>query len=139
MEEIISYKSIFDKSVNVIILFEGNEMYDEFKPLFEQLGFGFASTNDRMVFLDGEVFSDGDDLNQEILRFIEAHEVSHVLLGHSTDRNDDDELDADLGAYILLNKKGLQDSIDLVVDAFEERHGIDFKKSLLQRVSDKIF
>jgi hypothetical protein len=139
MEDIISYKSIFDKSVNVIILFEGNEMYDEFKPLFEQLGFGFASTNDRMVFLDGEVFSDGDDLNQEILRFIEAHEVSHVLLGHSTDRNDDDELDADLGAYILLNKKGLQDSIDLVVDAFEERHGIDFKKSLLQRVSDKIF
>jgi hypothetical protein len=139
MEDIISYKSIFDKSVNVIILFEGNEMYDEFKPLFEQLGFGFASTNDRMVFLDGEVFSDGDDLNQEILRFIEAHEVSHVLLGHSTDRNDDDELDADLGAYILLNKKGLQDSVDLVVDAFEERHGIDFKKSLLQRVSDKIF
>jgi hypothetical protein len=139
MEEIISYKSIFDKSVNVIILFEGNEMYDEFKPLFEQLGFGFASTNDRMVFLDGEVFSDGDDLNQDILRFIEAHEVSHVLLGHSTDRNDDDELDADLGAYILLNKKGLQDSVDLVVDAFNERHGINFKKSLLQRVSDKIF
>ena len=139
MEDIISYKSIFDKSVNVIILFEGNEMYEEFKPFFEQLGFGFASTDDRMVFLDGEVFSDGDDLNQEILRFIEAHEVSHVLLGHSTDRNDDDELDADLGAYILLNKKGLQDSIDLVVDAFQERHGIDFKKSLLQRVSDKIF
>jgi hypothetical protein len=139
MEDIISYKSIFDKSVNVIILFEGNEMYEEFKPFFEQLGFGFASTDDRMVFLDGEVFSDGDDLNQEILRFIEAHEVSHVLLGHSTDRNDDDELDADLGAYILLNKKGLQDSVDLVVDAFEERHGIDFKKSLLQRVSDKIF
>ena len=139
MEDIISYKSIFDKSVNVIILFKENKMYEEFKPLFEQFGFGFASTNDRMVFLDGEVFSDGDDLNQEILRFIEAHEVSHVLLGHSTDRNDDDELDADLGAYILLNKKGLQDSIDLVVDAFEERHGIDFKKSLLQRVSDKIF
>jgi len=139
MEDIISYKSIFDKSVNVIILFKENEMYEEFKPLFEQLGFGFASADDRMVFLDGEVFSDGDDINQEILRFIEAHEVSHVLLGHSTDRNDDDELDADLGAYILLNKKGLQDSIDLVVDAFQERHGIDFKKSLLQRVSDKIF
>jgi len=139
MEDIISYKSIFDKSVNVIILFEGNEMYEEFKPFFEQLGFGFASKDDRMVFLDGEVFSDGDDLNQEILRFIEAHEVSHVLLGHSTDRNDDDELDADLGAYILLNKKGLQDSVDLVVDAFDERHGIGFKKSLLQRVSDKIF
>ena len=139
MNDIISYKSIFDKSVNVIILFEGNEMYKEFKPLFKQFGFGFASTNDKMVFLDGEVFSDGDDLNQEILRFIEAHEVSHVLLGHSTDRNDDDELDADLGAYILLNKKGLQDSVDLLVDAFNERHGIDFKKSLLQRVSDKIF
>jgi hypothetical protein len=139
MEDIISYKSIFDKSVNVIILFEGNEMYKEFKPLFKLFGFGFASTNDKMVFLDGEVFSDGDDLNQEILRFIEAHEVSHVLLGHSTDRNDDDELDADLGAYILLSKKGLQDSVDLVVETFNERHGIDFKKSLLQRVSDKIF
>jgi len=134
MEDIISYKSIFDKSVNVIILFEGNEMYDEFKPLFEQLGFGFASTNDRMVFLDGEVFSDGDDLNQEILRFIEAHEVSHVLLGHSTDRNDDDELDADLGAYILLKNKGI--STEKLESEFKNRHGVDFDEKLLERVKN---
>ena len=136
MEDIISYKSIFDKSVNVIILFEGNEMYDEFKPFFEQLGFGFASTDDRMVFLDGEVFSDGDDLNQEILRFIEAHEVSHVLLGHSTDRNDDDEIDADLGAYILLRSKGKDDAVELLQKNYEDRHKTKFDEKRVEKLKN---
>jgi hypothetical protein len=139
MEDIINYKSIFDKSVNVIILFEENEIYKEFKPLFEQFGFGFASTNDRMVFLDGESVTSGEQVDEDALRFIEAHEVSHILLDHSAERNDEDEMDADLGAYILLVNKGFKNSIDILIDNFEGRHGVKFKKSLTQRVSDKIF
>jgi hypothetical protein len=114
-------------------------MYDEIKPLFDVYGYGFASASDNLVFLDGEVVTSNEQVDEDVLRFIEAHEVSHILLGHTTERNDDDEMDADLGAYVLLKKFNFPESIEILEDNFESRHGVKFKKSLTQRVSDKIF
>jgi hypothetical protein len=139
MDDIITYKSIFDPTVRVIVLFKDNEMYGEVKPLFDTYGYGFVSPSDNLVILDGEVFSSEDEIDEDVLRFIESHEISHILLGHTQERNDDDEMDADLGAYILLKKLNFTNSMEILVDNFEERHNTEFKKSLLGRVSDKIF
>jgi hypothetical protein len=139
MKDIINYKSKFEPSVTVFLLFKENEMYDEIKPLFDVYGYGFASASDNLVFLDGEVVTSDEQVDEDVLRFIEAHEVSHILLGHTTERNDDDEMDADLGAYVLLKKFNFPESIEILEDNFESRHGVKFKKSLTQRVSDKIF
>lgn len=139
MDEIVNYKSVFKPSVTVFILFEENEIYDEIKPLFDVYGYGFASVDENLVFLDGEIITSGDQIDEDVLRFIEAHEVSHILLNHSTERNDDDEMDADLGAYILLSKEKLKNSVDILVENFENRHGLKFKKSLLKRVQERIF
>ena len=139
MKDIINYKSKFEPSVTVFLLFKENEMYDEIKPLFDIYGYGFASASDNLVFLDGEVVTSEEQVDEDVLRFIEAHEVSHILLGHTTERNDDDEMDADLGAYVLLKKFNFPESIEILEDNFESRHGVKFKKSLIRRVSDKIF
>jgi Zn-dependent peptidase ImmA (M78 family) len=139
MKDIINYKSKFEPNVTVFLLFKENEMYDEIKPLFDIYGYGFASASDNLVFLDGEVVTSNEQVDEDVLRFIEAHEVSHILLGHTTERNDDDEMDADLGAYVLLKKFNFPESIEILEDNFESRHGVKFKKSLTQRVSDKIF
>jgi Zn-dependent peptidase ImmA (M78 family) len=139
MKDIINYKSKFEPNVTVFLLFKENEMYDEIKPLFDVYGYGFASASDNLVFLDGEVVTSNEQVDEDVLRFIEAHEVSHILLGHTTERNDDDEMDADLGAYVLLKKFNFPESIEILEDNFESRHGVKFKKSLTQRVSDKIF
>jgi hypothetical protein len=139
MKDIINYKSKFEPNVTVFLLFKENEMYDEIKPLFDVYGYGFASASDNLVFLDGEVVTSDEQVDEDVLRFIEAHEVSHILLGHTTERNDDDEMDADLGAYVLLKKFNFPESIEILEDNFESRHGVKFKKSLTQRVSDKIF
>ena len=139
MKDIINYKSKFEPSVTVFLLFKENEMYDEIKPLFDIYGYGFASASDNLVFLDGEVVTSDEQVDEDVLRFIEAHEVSHILLGHTTERNDDDEMDADLGAYVLLKKFNFPESIEILEDNFESRHGVKFKKSLIRRVSDKIF
>jgi len=139
MSDIISYKSKFEPIVTVFLLFKESEMYDKMKPLFDIYGYGFASASDNLVFLDGEVVTSGEQVDEDVLRFIEAHEVSHILLGHTTERNDDDEMDADLGAYVLLKKSNFPESIEILEDNFESRHGVKFKKSLIRRVSDKIF
>ena len=134
MSDIVNYNSQFEPTVNVFLLFKENEIYDKMKPLFDEYGYGFASAEDRMVFLDGESVTSGEQVDEDALRFIEAHEVSHILLDHSAERNDEDEMDADLGAYILLTQSGKTDSIKTLLKQFKNRHGIKFDEKLLNRV-----
>jgi hypothetical protein len=85
-----------------------------------------------LVIIDGEQLVNG--LGPEVLKFIEAHEISHVIMGHDGPRSEDDEIDADLGAYILLSKSGKIDSIKTLLKQFKNRHGIKFNEKLLDRV-----
>jgi hypothetical protein len=82
-----------------------------------------------LVIIDGEQLVNG--LGPEVLKFIEAHEISHVIMGHDGPRSEDDEIDADLGAYILLSKSGKIDSIKTLLKQFKNRHGIKFNEKLL--------
>ena len=70
------------------------------------------------------------------MKIVEAHEITHLLLGHTGPYSKDNEMDADLGAYILLKNKGL--STDKLINEFENRHGIPFTEDLLERVKNKI-
>ena len=49
----------------------------------------------------------------------------------------EDELEADLGAYILLKNKGREESIKHLLDNFEDRHGVNFNEKLLKRVKNQ--
>jgi hypothetical protein len=89
-----------------------------------------------LVIVDGEELLNGD--NNSILKFIEAHEVSHILLDHSGPRNEREELEADLGAYLLLKHYGYEKPIELLLKHFEERHGMEFDESLLPEISKKL-
>jgi hypothetical protein len=70
------------------------------------------------------------------LKFVEAHEITHLLLGHTGPYSEEDEMDADLGAYILLKNKNL--STDRLVNEFENRHGVLFTEELLERVKNRL-
>jgi hypothetical protein len=74
----------------------------------------------------------------DILKFIEAHEVTHVLLGHDGPRDNKDELEADLGAYILLQDKGYYEPIRLLLSHFQERHGVEFDESMLNDIKNRM-
>jgi hypothetical protein len=45
-------------------------------------------------------------------------------------------MDADLGAYILLQQSGKTDSIKTLLKHFKDRHGVRFSEDLLDRVKD---
>jgi len=135
-QDIISYQSIFLDDVKITIIFKENENYNTLYSLFEKYGFGFYYPNLKTIIIDGEIFIDSE-LDMDDLRFVEAHEIGHLMLGHQGgDRYDEDEIDADLAAYILLKRKGL--STKRLVDTFEERHGIEFSTKLLERLSEKL-
>ena len=56
------------------------------------------------------------------------------MLNHDGPRNEEEELDADLGAYILLKQKDKMGSIKSLIKHFKQRHGIKFDQNLLKRV-----
>jgi len=128
----VIYNSEFLPNVEIAVLFEGNFQYEEMKPFFDEFGYGFMVPGNNLVVIDGEQLLDSRGNN--LLKFIEAHEVSHIVMGHDGPRSDDEELDADLGAYILLEKYGYIDDIKVLLREFKNRHGVRFDTSLLERV-----
>jgi Zn-dependent peptidase ImmA (M78 family) len=132
-KNIIRYPSIFNQDVFVTLIFKENSEYENIKKLFDLYGFGFYSPDYKTIIIDGEIFQESE-LDIDDLRFIEAHEISHLLLNHTGEKNDSDEMDADLGAYIILKRNNL--STKRLIDVFFERHGINFSEELLVRVNN---
>ena len=116
------FRSEFDNDVLVNIISKDDFRYDVVKPIFEQFGFGFMVPTDYVVLIDGE-----EKLSKDVLKWIEAHEVAHFKLGHSEEKNENDEREADTLARLMLIKNGYHKAAKLVEDTFKERHGIEFK------------
>jgi len=129
------YKSIFKPDINILVAFKNYENYKILKPLFNKYGYGFYSPEDKVIILNGERFINSD-LDFRDFKFVEAHEITHLLLGHTGPYSEEDEMDADLGAYILLKNKKL--STDRLVNEFENRHGVPFTEELLERVKNRL-
>jgi len=129
------YKSIFKPDINILVAFGNYENYKILKPLFNKYGYGFYSPEDKTIILNGERFINSN-LDENDLKFVEAHEITHLLLGHTGPYSEEDEMDADLGAYILLKNKKL--STDRLVNEFENRHGVPFTEELLERVKNRL-
>lgn len=127
-----TYYSQFLPKVQIVVVFEEDEQYETLLEFFDQYGYGFMVPGKDLVIIDGEQLI--DDYGNNLLKFIEAHEVSHIVMGHDGPRTDDEELDADLGAYILLEKSGRIDDIKILLREFKNRHGIKFSEDLLDRV-----
>jgi hypothetical protein len=133
-EDFRSYKSTFAPQINITVVFKEYDKYKDLKSLFKEYGYGFYSPKTKTIIIDGEVFIDSN-LTFNDLKFVEAHEISHLIMNHSGPRSDKDELDADLGAYILLKSQNLP--VDNLKKQFKFRHGIEFNEKLLDRVKDK--
>lgn len=135
--EPLTFKSQFDPNITIVIILSDHPQYEQVKPMFEQYGYGFMVPGQNIIIIDGEQFI--DNFNSDVLKFIEAHEVAHFILDHNGPRNDSEEMDADLGAYLLLKKVGATDSIKLLVKYFKKRHGVRFDEKDLERVEKSFF
>jgi hypothetical protein len=130
----LTYNSEFLPEVTISVVFKEHPQYEKLSPLFDNFGYGFMVPNKNMVIVDGEIFD--ERFSSDVLKFIEAHEISHIILNHNGPRNEDEELDADLGAYLLLKSINQNDSIKILLKNFKNRHGVKFDENLLERVKN---
>ena len=89
--EPLIYNSEFLPKIKIAVVFEENPQYKDLIGFFQDYGYGFMIPNENMVVIDGEQLVNG--LGREVLKFIEAHEISHIIMGHNGPRSEDDELD----------------------------------------------
>ena len=115
------YNSEWDENIVVAVIEEGDYQYQTMAPLFNEYGYGFVAPNQKLVFIDG-----GKGLSKNTLKWIEAHEVAHIILGHKKEKDSKDEIEADTLAHKLLVGNGYHKAAQLVKDKFRERHGIEF-------------
>ena len=132
--EFKSYSSTFAPQITIMVVFDSYDGYDKLESLFKEYGYGFYAPESKTIIINGEEFVNSD-LNFNDLKFVEAHEISHLILNHSGPRSDKDELEADLGAYLLLKSKNM--STDRLIDQFKFRHGMEFSEELLDGVKSK--
>ena len=137
METQLEYRSEFLNDVTVGVVFNDDPLYSQVKGFFDQYGFGFMVPGQNLMIIDGEILM-GEPDGKDILKFIEAHEVTHVILGHDGPRNEKDELEADLGAYLLLQDKGYDKPIKILLNHFKERHGVEFNDNILDDIRDRL-
>jgi hypothetical protein len=121
----LEYRSEFLNDVSVVVVFNDDPLYSQVKGFFNEYGFGFMVPGQNLMIIDGEILV-GEPDAKDILKFIEAHEVAHILLKHDGPRNERDEIDADMMALNLLIAKGYDKSIKILLDKFQERHGVEF-------------
>ncbi len=126
--DLISYNSKFNPNTKVLVIFKNNPKYSDLENLFEEYGYGFYFSEQNLIIIDGEIFLGDNGLTINDLAFIEAHEVAHILLNHKGGRSSIDEIEADLGAYLILKKHNM--STDRLVDEFYTRHGFEFDERL---------
>ena len=135
MLEPISYDSEFLPGITIIVIFSDNPQYEQILPMFQEYGYGFMIPNKNLILINGEEIL--NNYSDDLLKFIEAHEIAHVLLNHDGPRNEEEELDADLVAYVLLKQKDKIGAIKTLLKHFKNRHGLKFDEKLLKRVETR--
>ena len=135
MLEPISYDSEFLHGVTIVVIFSDNPQYEQILPMFQEYGYGFMIPNKNLILINGEEIL--NNYSDDLLKFIEAHEIAHVLLNHDGPRNEEEELDADLVAYVLLKQKDKIGAIKTLLKHFKNRHGLKFDEKLLKRVENR--
>ena len=88
--------------------------------------------------LDKPIEFDRVALRCEYSEYSSALEAAQDYGFNPENDDDEDEMDADLGAYLLLNSKNRFESMKILLKNFRDRHGIAFSKKLLDRVKNQL-
>ena len=113
------FESEFQKGVMVAAVKPSDAQYQVLVPLFSKYGYGFTMPDQKLVFIDGSYID-------SIQTIVEAHEVGHIVLGHTGINGPNDEADADGWAIRKLKKHGYIDEANKLIEQYENRHGFPY-------------
>lgn len=136
MTDFNTYQSQFYSKVRIFIVYQEYSKYNQIKEVFDKYGYAFVMPEKNTVIIDGEILKKEE--NKYLLNLIEAHEVSHILLGHKGLKTKKEELEADTLSYHFLSENNYKNSLKLLIDNFENRHGQKFSEKKLKTLKKSL-
>lgn len=99
--DIISFQSIIDESYIVTVIYPESDYYQGIKSMLDQIGGSIAAlvVGEKMILVDGEEL---EKIDQDQFKAVQAHEICHGILGHTSGLSETEEVEADLSAIHLL-------------------------------------
>jgi hypothetical protein len=113
------FESEFHKGVMVTVVDSLDYQYQVLAPLFNEYGYGFVAPDQKLVFIDGTH-------DKDVQKMVEAHEVAHIVMGHSGIKGPNDEAQADIWAIIHLRKYGYYNEASELQRNFKFRNGYSY-------------
>jgi len=119
------WASEIDPDWTVLVVFSNDELYDKVSKIFDNLGIAFADMVSKTIFVDGQEV-ESQNLGDDHLLAIEAHEISHSILNHGgSDRgmaayDERQEREADWLAIRILDKLGYEEASAILEKRYNE-------------------
>jgi hypothetical protein len=126
-QHMVAYTSKINPEFNVFVVYKEYEGYKTIKDSLEKMNnsIGALWVGTKNIFIDGEAITD-DNIDQDHLLAIEAHEIAHSMLNHEAGIDEHSEKEADLLGIALLEMSDLQRAASFLKDRMKELYGIDY-------------
>lgn len=136
--------SLIDDKWLVYIIDEDDIWYNAFKQAFDKFGLAAGDLNNLTTYIDGKQFK-AQELNEDHIRAIEAHEIGHYVLDHCAilseiNINEEQmEREADFAAYKILLKLKQKPAAELIKQRYleyydEQIHDFPIRPSQLLKI-----
>jgi hypothetical protein len=121
------YQSELNSEFTVHILYNGHPDYAVIKEGLDEIksvGALWVGTKD--IYIDGESVTDNNVDEDQILA-LEAHEIAHSLLGHKAGMDDQSEIEANLFGIAMLDMDGYERAAEYLKDKLLVDSGIAYE------------
>jgi Zn-dependent protease with chaperone function len=128
-QHMVAYTSKINPEFNVFVVYKEYEGYKTIKDSLEKMNnsIGALWVGTKNIFIDGEAITD-DNIDQDHLLAIEAHEIAHSMLNHDAGVDEQSEKEADLFGIALLEMSGMQRAASILKERMLELYNIDYTK-----------
>jgi len=126
-QHVVAYTSKINPEFNVFVVYKEYEGYKTIKDSLEKMNssIGALWVGTKNIFIDGEAITD-DNIDQDHLMAMEAHEIAHSMLNHEAGVDENSEKEADLFGIALLELSGFNRAASFLKDRLKDLYNIDY-------------
>jgi len=129
----ISFRSFIDDSFIVTVVYPESDLYDDIKSMLDSVGGSIAAlvVGKKMILVDG---AELEKIDEDQFKAVQAHEICHEILGHTSELSERDEVEADLSAIHLLLELEENKASESLAGRLLEQRGIKYSEHSLRSI-----
>lgn len=121
------YQSQIDENFTVHIIYKESPAYKDIKESLDEIkSVGALWVGTKNIYIDGESIID-NNIDEDQILALEAHEIAHSLLGHAAGQDDQSEIEANLFAISLLDMDGHERAAEYLKEKLKQDSGVDYE------------